>query len=360
MTEEDQKTKQQEIMNQLYELEKKKCDEYTNEENLFFYQCYHHPDPVISQLAGDVASKGMIPYIQNIARKMILERGADLTSEDIEEVFAAGSVAFASKLKTYDPIQYPGVQLHSYAHPWMASEIDAAIDEAIKGMSLENHEIRIMKWMKYVEPKIVAEIKKTDPTFTAKDLTAQDFVNRAKDEKRPKDKYNLDIIKKIMDYMNYHAPKSIERMEENGQHLSHPNDIFEDAYSNIQVDRTLEMISKMGYFNKMAIKSKMNVANTGIDVKKGIQKATYDEFKKLTQCNISQKDFERLLTDAQEELSNRLKIRKRKKITNVFVDNSLSLDNSFDYLFDDKGPDINQIDIQYTLEMEFNEKYPEI
>ena len=83
----------------------------------------------------------------------------------------------------------------------------------------------------------------------------------------------------------------------------------------------------------------------------------YKIFKKKTGISdISQRDFNRLLADATNELNARRNVKPQSKKYRTYINNSLDLDDSFDSLFGNET-EVSSNDINITLNIEFNLKY---
>lgn len=385
MTEEEflsRKHSKKELIDMLYYLQNNaiKCSDYSRVDNLLFFMCYHcmeeemqpiikdimEPDPYLVTLAGDAAGIGMYSYITNEANKLLAQKKTYKIIE-VEDIVQEGMMAFSMHVKPWNPIRYPNTQIHSYCYRWIINAMEKKIDEAIKGMKLEDHDLEVLGYIKAKTFLILTEKRKRNPNIQAQDLTAQDYFNAAKAEGKDIAKFNLNVIARVLELNNAYVIRSIEEMEAGGIHVQQDLDTFEEAVNNIQEERIYKEIEKLGFFERHAIIARMTTAGTVSEIK-GIQKSIYDEFKKQlkeegVETDVSQRDFGRLLADAQEELSRRLQRDTKTKKKTTYTSNSLKLDDSFDAImnvtsYKIQQPSLTENEKMIIFNKDFNEVYP--
>ena len=338
-----------ETLNRLYELEKKEIKDYTQDDNMFVFQCYNNDNKYVKQAAGDTIGKSMHSYLNSKAKDLVMSRRTikHLNEEAIEDIMGAGNLMMSKRLQFYDPTRQ--TQIHTYLTDWITDAMEEELDYQIKGTRLKEHDRRILKWMRAVDPLLKES--------GIKDPTVQDYVNRAMEEGKGKDKYNISVISRILEYkrLNEFGITSLEGLEEKGLPVPYHQDVSGQVIGDMMCQKDMEIIQKLGYHDRIALFCKIEAEDyspDGYDKKTGKKKNIsnnpnkrnkikkeymYDLFLEktdMTTRDLSKKEFERLLSDAISEFKRR-KFEKPVPVKKKFsMDNSLSLDDSYDVFFE--------------------------
>ena len=336
------------VINSLYELEKKECSEYTKEDNLFIFRTIHCEDEYIKKVALNTVTMSIIPYIRKRATKLVNERGnvGNLSSQSIDDIFAAGLTAFAQKILTYSP-EY-NTQISTYVTYWTEQAMEAEIDKEIKGYELPDYSRRAMKFIAMTTPLLNER--------GIKEPTAQDYYHLAAMQGKDITKYNITLFERTLELMKCSEQHSMEELENIGVQIYSGQDVYEEVVNKNDYDAVVCAINKLAYFDKIAIECKIEAGEICENNKsrtvdnRTIYNTAYRLFKEKTNIKkFSQRDYTRLVTDATNELRKRLEIRSRKKKNLRIVDNSLAVDDSFDLYFDDTAEYMN-VDKRHSID----------
>ncbi len=352
-----EKDEQEEIIEQLYQLEEKECSKYTQEDNLFVFRCLHSDDERIVKTAQNTVAQGMWQYINVKANTLFMEVGpiGGLTVQSIEDIMSVGLEMLSKQMMNYDPSY--GTQIHSYTIYWIDRAMRMARDKAIRGTELSEAQIRALKFIGVNEP-VLKERGIYKPT-------AQDYFQLAIEQGKDTIKYyNLTNLSKMMSFRSTYGKQSLEALEENGITINTKVSVYEEVEQKQNIEIIHDTINKLAYFERLAIESKI-IAKEEVekDRKKKNDARTiyvnaYRIFKIKSKLEkISQRDFSRLLTDATNELSERLAVKQRRMVKKHVLDNSLKLDDSFDSLFGEEM-EINHNDVSNIFDKELSQKYP--
>lgn len=346
---------EKDLISSLYELEKKECSDYTQEENIFIYRCIHSENIRIKKVALNTVTLSIMPYIKKRATRLVAERGrvGNLSSQSVDDIMSAGLSAFAQKIKLYSP-DY-NTQISSYVTYWTEQAMEAEIDKEIKGYELPDYGRRAMKF-----------IAKTTPILNDKGIkepTAQDYYYLASVQGKDVSKYNLTLFERTLELMRCSEQHSVEELEEIGIQVCSKHNVHEEVMQQDDYNAVMNAIDKLAYFDRIAIECKIEadeICESSRDKSydnRTIYNTAYKLFKEKTKLNkFSQRDFTRLITDATDELSRRMEIRHNTVKRNKIANTSLIADESFDtYFFDEICPD--SVTIENTFIGEFEEKY---
>ena len=361
----------------LYDLRNKEIKEYSMDDNVFIYRCIHGSDPALSSEAENTVAISLQPYVKGLVQERIIKRGAvKIPNSELDDIIQSGLIAgiFTTAKKQsrllykYDPSY--NTQIHTYLTSWITKAIDIAIDNALQKVELTDEEQRVKSWMKGV----VSFIKETG----IKDPSPQDYLHRAKLEGKSPKRYNLASFAKILEIIKSEEIGKKKSYEEANENLVTQKviNVEHDAVSDVAYEETLETINKLGYFEKMAIESKITASSLAeLDNRneKLVCQVTCNEngkIAKITMTNnpiknmhlifcaktgqkISVRDFMRLLENAKEELKNRIYNDNQVIHKTYKIENTLELDDSFESF----GFTINEDEREQIILEEYNKIY---
>ncbi len=346
-----------ELVNKIYSLEEKEYNEYSDEEADFIMKCIYINDDWIKQAAENVISQSIMRYIQKRSTQLIQAKGVmrNLSSQDVEDIQIAGYQAFAGQFRRYIPNR--GTKLTTFLTYWLDEAMNDQIDDIINHTDMTESEHRVNEFIGIARPILQSR--------GIEEPTAQDYYQLALEKGRDTNKYlNLTGIERALNSIKGYKGKSVEELDENGFLVHDSYDVTEDIIEKENYNNLCATIDKLAYFDKIAILSKVEAfEQSENDPKKKHDTRTiyfnaYKAFKKKTGItDLSQRDFTRLLTDATNELSARLAVKHTRRKHSTYVNNSLNLDDSFDSLFGEEAT-VSNDDINITLNIEFNSKYP--
>ena len=132
------------VNKELNELQKKKIEDYTHDDNLLIYLSLNDENKRVRELAIDAVFISMKQYMKNKARNEVMDRikytdcSVDI-EEVINDVYSAGYVAVAEHIKNYVPSRGNNedtyrVKIHNYLEPWIQREMSSEIYKELKIM----------------------------------------------------------------------------------------------------------------------------------------------------------------------------------------------------------------------------------
>lgn len=344
------------IIDKLYAMQDKECKEYTEEEADFVMKCLYMNNNRIKREAENTLTLGIKQYIELSAIKLIQSKSAlgSFSPQDIEDVQQAGFEAFAGQFKRFIPNS--GTKLTSFITHWTDEAMNDEIDNILNHTNLTESQSRIN-----------AFIGATKPLLQSRGIehpTSQDYFQIALEQGKDTVKYyNLTNIERALNSTKGYKGRSMEELADNGFLAHNDYDVLKEVEDREAYNELISIINKLAYFDKKAIESKIEAFELCKDEPDKKHDArtmyfnAYKIFKKKTGISdISQRDFNRLLADATNELNARRNVKPQSKKYRTYINNSLDLDDSFDSLFGNET-EVSSNDINITLNIEFNLKY---